>query len=122
MSMGNFPESLRTKAILAGRFLAGRLGGGVEAKIPVLVKKTLLFYEPWPCNPVGKSALQPLIWCFRSLSFHSSSALEECFFSDTGRRVVGGQAAASAWRPCGAHRLACWLMIIMIIIITIALH
>ena len=40
----------------------------------------LLFRQHWPGNPVGKSALQPLIWCFRSLSFHISSALEDSFF------------------------------------------
>ena len=29
--------------------------------MPASVKRTLLFCQPWPCNPVATTALQPLI-------------------------------------------------------------
>ena len=32
--------------------------------LPVSMKKTSVLRETWPCNPVGKIALQPLIRCF----------------------------------------------------------
>ena len=35
-------------------------------------------------KPEAETPIQPLTWCFQSLSFDLSSSPEECFFTDTG--------------------------------------
>ena len=37
--------------------------------------------KPLPCNPSAETALQPMIWCLKSLSGQESSSLEERFLS-----------------------------------------
>ena len=47
-------------------------------------ENTFLLWEPWPCNPAAKAALQALVRCFERLSSQGPSSPEECFFTDTG--------------------------------------
>ena len=51
---------------------------------------TILSCQPLPCNPAAETPFLPPIWCSDSLSFHKSSSLEECFFTDTGMRTLVG--------------------------------
>ena len=42
------------------------------------VKKTFPLREPWPCDPLGETAFQPLIWRFWGWFIHVSSSPAEC--------------------------------------------
>ena len=58
---------------------------GTRADDTGVREQTQLFVlEPSPCGPAAETALQPLIWCFESVSCSKGcSSQEECFFSQT---------------------------------------
>ena len=69
----------------------GAFAGGLQSKRgPTGVcEKTLLLFEPRPCNAAAETAPHPLIWCSESLSSQGSSHPVECFFTDTGMVLEG---------------------------------
>ena len=56
---------------------------GLNATQCQCVRKTFLLCEPVPCKPAAQSALHPLIWRSKTLSFHVPSSLEIVSLSQT---------------------------------------
>ena len=73
------------------------------------MNKTLVFNEPWPCNPAGTNAFQPLVWCFSSQISQGYSSREEFFFfTDTGFTSIVWATTTPMGALCRcARRCAC---------------
>ena len=69
-------------------------------------EKTFLLREPWPCNKVTETPLQPLSWCYESLSSQSPSSPDKLLFPQT-------QACLMCWFVL-QHVLFQWCLVPML--------